>query len=749
MDFVAVKKVFYILLLLFSGLKGFSFHIVGGEMVYDDLGGGNYRMTLKVYRDCFGGGSAFDGDQNGPTAWLTVYDVNNESVGIYDIGSPVITHVPPLFYNACVQTPNSVCIEEGVYTYTLNLPPKTGGYTLVYQRCCRNSIIGNLLNPSEQGSTYFAHIPGPEDAIANNSPRFAKFPPIYICKNVPLNFDHSAMDPDGDQLVYSLCAPYAGLDGCCPSLVMSAPQTGSTCISPPVNCPQLAPPPPYNNVTFVSPYSGSYPIDANPAFSINQVTGQLVGTPTLVGQYVVGVCVQEYRNNILINTHFRDFQFTVVNCTVSVVGAIANFTQQCMGQDIQFTNQSVNNSSTPVYHWDFGVPGINTDTSNVFSPFYSYPDTGIYILTLLVNPGRACTDTLKKTIYAYPPLDIKFARPDRQCFSSNSFSFNATGTFVPQSTTFFWDFGPYASPTNSGIKTPTGIHFTQGGLFFVKLKAKQFACRDSFIDSIRVLKKPKAKINNLLNGLCDPALVGFSNGSTSDLPLSYAWQFSDGKTSNDFEPTHQFSPAGIYSAMLTVKTTSLCSDTSMTMLSNIIVHPKPIAHFTLSTKETSVFDPTVAIRSLASDDALKSTFYFGDGSSSQQISETHEYSTYGDYRITQVVINGFGCVDSVSETFRVLPEFRYWIPNCFTPDDNAKNDFFMPVTIGVSNYEFQIFDRWGENIYRSTSPEEGWNGKFRGLDSPQGIYIWKLSFKNIVTNKTEVHLGNVTLLRNP
>ncbi len=706
---------------------------------------------MKIYRDCSSlyPTADLDGTPGNPNpALVSVLNSLNETVGIFDFGSPTVTKVPPAFSNPCIETPTFVCIQEGVYVDTLDLPPIPGGYTIIYQKCCRNASILNLVNSGLEGSTYYTVIPGPEDAPINNSPRFKTFPPIYICKDVNFVFDHSALDPDGDQLVYSLSPPFEGLDPCCPSL-NTIPVSFSACISPPPSCPSVASPPPYASVIFSSPYSGSYPIASNPAFSINPVTGQLSGTPTLSAQYVVGIRVDEYRNNKLINSHFRDFQFTVVNCTVSVLGAIANFTQQCMGQDIQFTNQSVNNSSTPVYHWDFGVPGINTDTSNVFSPFYSYPDTGIYILTLLVNPGRACTDTLKKTIYAYPPLDIKFARPDRQCFSSNSFSFNATGTFVPQSTTFFWDFGPYASPTNSGIKTPTGIHFTQGGLFFVKLKAKQFACRDSFIDSIRVLKKPKAKINNLLNGLCDPALVGFSNGSTSDLPLSYAWQFSDGKTSNDFEPTHQFSPAGIYSAMLTVKTTSLCSDTSMTMLSNIIVHPKPIAHFTLSTKETSVFDPTVAIRSLASDDALKNTFYFGDGSSSQQISETHEYSTYGDYRITQVVINGFGCVDSVSEIFRVLPEFRYWIPNCFTPDDNAKNDFFMPVTIGVSNYEFQIFDRWGENIYRSTSPEEGWNGKFRGLDSPQGIYIWKLSFKNIVTNKTEVHLGNVTLLRNP
>src|SRR5690606_13734090 len=116
---------------------------------------------------------------------------------------------------------------------------------------------------------------------------------------------------------------------------------------------------------FIAPYSGSYPIDGNPAFSIDPISGLLAGTPTLTGQYVVGVCVKEYRNNKLLNTHYRDFQFTVIGCTVNVQSAVANQKQQCLGQELVFTNQSVNNSPSPVYHWDFGVPTITNDTSNL------------------------------------------------------------------------------------------------------------------------------------------------------------------------------------------------------------------------------------------------------------------------------------------------------------------------------------------------------------------------------------------------
>jgi gliding motility-associated-like protein len=744
-----MKKIFFTLVFLLLKLQSFSFHIVGGEMSYNDLGNGKYKIILKIYRDCEAkNASAFDGTGNSSPAYITIYDASNSVFGFFDIGSPSITPVPSAFNNPCIDAPNSICIEEGVYTYTLNLPPKVGGYTVVYQRCCRNSIIENLVDPDSQGATYFTTIPGPEDAATNNSPRFTKFPPIYICRNVPFNFDHSALDPDGDQLVYSLCAPFAGLDGCCPSIGMFAPQNGNSCISPPTTCPQQAAPPPYNNVLFLAPYSGTYPIDASPAFSIDPVTGQLAGTPTLVGQYVVGVCVKEYRNNTLINSHYRDFQFTVIGCTVNVQSAVADQKQQCLGQELVFTNKSINNSTSPVYHWDFGVPNLSNDTSNLVNPTYFYPDTGIYMLTLITNPGRSCTDTLKKPVYVYPPLNINFDQHNRQCFINNSFDFKVKGTYLPL-TSYEWDFTALATPSTSTLNNPTGVHFSEGGLFFVELRAKQFACRDTFIDSVRVIKRPVAKINNLQSGLCDPAHVGFSNGSSSDLPFRSYWNFSDNTSSNDFEPDHIFSPAGTYMATLTIETTELCKDISVDVFSTIIVNPKPKPSFTITPKEASIFEPDISINSFSFDNTLITNFSFGDGQTSNSTKNLHTYTDFGEFKITQTLTNGFGCTDSLSEYVKILPEFRFWIPNAFTPDNNDRNDVFKPSIYGVTLYTFEIFNRWGQRIFATKDKEEGWNGLYKGLESPQGIYVWKISFKSLVTEKTETHLGHLTLIRSP
>ncbi|MBA3663825.1 MAG: PKD domain-containing protein [Bacteroidetes bacterium] len=729
-----MKKNIFLLLFFFAlKLQVYSYHIVGGEIIYDYLGQSNYKITLKVYRDCFSSGAPFDGLPNAATALLTVYDGSKNLIGVYDIGAPVITNIPPTINNPCIQAPGGICVEEGVYTYTLNLPPKTGGYYVIYQRCCRNSSILNLVAPNTQGSTYYTFIPGPEVFAVNSSPRYKNFPPIFICNNVPFSFDHSATDPNGDQLVYSLCPPFEGLDQACPAL-------GSN------GCATVAVPPTYTNVQYSSPYTGSYPIASSPAFSINPVTGLLTGKPNLLGQFVVGVCVQEFRNGVLINTHYRDFQFNVVSCIVQVASIFADQSQKCMGSTITFTNQSFGNLGSLTYAWDFGVTTIASDTSSVFNPTYTYPDTGKYTVTLIANPNKPCSDTIQKVVYVYPPLKIHFPPHSRQCLRGNAFSFTTQGVYMPQAT-FKWDFTAAATPSTSTLKNPVNIIFNQPGKYFIKLVAKQLTCIDSFIDTVRVIPRPVAKINNLPLSQCDPARVAFSNGSSSALPISYQWFFSNGNSSSEFQPQQVFSPPGVYSATLIVTTQSVCVDTSLYAINNITVNPTPKAGFTFSPQPTTIFDPDIMFTNTASSDVSSWQYSFGDGTGSNYASEIHTYLNFGDYPVMQFVSNRFNCTDSLKDVVKILPEFRFWIPNTFTPGDDLLNDEFLPVAIGVIKYQFDIFTRWGEKIFSTVDPQHGWNGYYKGKECQEDVYVWRISFKNIVTYKDEIHFGHVLLLK--
>ena len=226
----------FLLLGIFFPSKIYSTHIVGGEIYYDKLTGNSYKITLKVYRDCFNGVPPLDNP-----AYVFIYNASGSLVQYLAMSNPVVSQIPPSINNPCFTAPNNICVQEGIYTTTVNLAPSTGGYTLVYQRCCRNNTILNLISPGSVGSSYWCHIPGPEVVTTNSEPRFTYFPPIFICNGIPIDFNHVANDPDGDSLAYKLCDPFNGLDACCPLLNPTsppAPSASSLCTSPPAFCDQ-------------------------------------------------------------------------------------------------------------------------------------------------------------------------------------------------------------------------------------------------------------------------------------------------------------------------------------------------------------------------------------------------------------------------------------------------------------------------------------------------------------------------------
>ncbi len=208
-----------------------------------------------------------------------------------------------------------------------------------------------------------------------------------------------------------------------------------------------------------------------------------------------------------------------------------------------------------------------------------------------------------------------------------------------------------------------------------------------------------------------------------------------------------FSPTGTYGATLIVSTSGVCKDPDVASINHISVYPKPRAGFKMTPEVTTILEPLIQVSSTAGD-GLNYLYDFGDGTGASYHNAQHVYLDPGNYIITQYVTNVFGCTDSLSDIVQILPEYRFWMPNAFTPDDNGINDTFKPSVMGVANYEFAIYDRWGKRIFYTNDPKQGWDGNFKGEFCKQDIYAWRISFKNVVTNQPMIQSGHVTLLRN-
>ena len=533
-----MKYLFYIIV-LFHVFSSRASHIVGGDVYYDYLGNNTYRFNILLYRDCLSTGAAFDNPLN-LGIFATATNALVQEVQVPFPGSQVL---PVVFNNPCVTPPTNICTEVGHYQAIVVLPPIQGGYTITYQRCCRGPNVTNLSNPDDTGLTLTCKIPGAETgAWENSSPRYTNYPPLLLCNNDDLIFDHSAVDPDGDQLVYSLVTPFHG---------------GSN-----IN-PQPVPPaaPPYSTVVWAGAgFSATEPLGPGATINIHPSSGLLTASPNLTGLFVVGIQVQEIRNGVVINQTIRDFLFRVFNCELQLEAILpeqedlATFVSYCQGLTVDFENDSYGGTN---YAWDFGVPGITTDVSTAFAPSYTYPAPGDYTAMLVINPGWPCTDTAYMDVTVNNELEVSWTvADDSLCIFDNEYDFTATST-GPNGVTYTWDFGPNANQQTGTGQVVNDVSFNTSGYIPVTVDAQVALCDATFTDSIYILPEPTAEMDLPDEIECLGFEIDFGNDSQN--ATNYEWDFGDGSpVSNDFEPTNIFPGPGTYTVTLTVWSSPSC-----------------------------------------------------------------------------------------------------------------------------------------------------------------------------------------------
>lgn len=718
---VLVKTLYSFIAFLLLSLTTYASHIVGGDIYYDYLGNDNYRITVVLYRDCASTGAAYDDPMS-----IGIFNSSNSLVQEVQIPFPGSVQLPVVLNNPCVSPPTGICTERAIYTTVVNLPPTPGGYSVSYQRCCRGPNVANLITPEDTGLTLVAHITGTNsNALVNSAPRFNNYPPLVICNNDELNFDHSATDPDGDELVYELITPFAGANGAAPM-------------------PQPPPSPPYFQVNFAGGFTPLNPLGPGATISINPTTGQLLADPELLGLFVVGIRVKEFRNGVQIGQSDRDFLFKVVNCVINMQAEVvpqtesSTFISFCQGYDAQFENNSFGGTN---YLWDFGVDTLDTDISTAFEPSYTYPGPGEYIVTLVVNPGWPCTDTSRQTFIILEDLDVSFTVEDSICVLGNQLDF--VGSYEgPENPTYTWSFGPVAQPASATTLDVNDVHFNEPGFHSVTLSAETGQCSGSFTDIVFLYDVPEINFGIDPELKCAPYLAEFIDSSTAYAPLIYEWNFGDGSGSTDANPTHLYEFPGVYDVTLTIQSTEGCIiELTLTKPDLIQTFPSPTAAFSITPEEQTVFDPHF----YATDESIDGDFMwyiYNDTSVSTNRNEIFTFVESGNHRIYQVVENEYGCMDTIYKIVSVIPFTTVYVPNTFTPDGNNFNNTFIPVIYDVLNYEFWIYDRWGEEIFHSTELHQGWDGSYKGKICQDGVYTYKIKYTNINSNENKVNNGD-------
>lgn len=762
-------------------------HIVGGELYYEYLGNNQYEITLIVYRDCFFGVPPFD-----DPASIGIYDNPFSNLVQQLLLSPLDSvTLPPSITSPCFIPPVNICYRQATYQTIVTLPPTASGYWLVYQRCCRNNSILNIVHPEERGATYTAFIPGTSTFSQNGNPRYTYLPPTFVCLNQPFTFDHSAIDPDGDSIAYELCTP---LDYNAPGFPLPQPPN----------------PPPYTEVPWQPPYSLNNVISGTP-MAIDPVTGVLTCTPGTQGQFVFGVCANEFRNGIYLSTTRRDFQVNVVPCNTIVVAALQNPILNCDDNSVTFVNQSQNAAS---YFWDFGDNATLADTSHLFSPTYLYPDTGVYTVTLIAYSGilPACNDTVIGTVYVYPGYSVTANVFTTVCSPVVQFTDSTLSNYT--TVHWNWNFGDgvtdtvhnpvhiYSAPGNytahltmtsdkgctDTVSLPVPLNFVSAtiastvparckgecngqalGSYITGIPPFSYQWSDPAMqttalavnlcagtytititdssgcvsDTVAVITEPDTLdlVVSSINDYCNNACIGYAIADASGGNGGYIYSWNDPANQTDHIASSLC--VGDYTVVLT--DSKGCLDSASVQVPYVDSVPSVIATASQYTiyegQSTNLF-------------STHSSGYIYDWSPSATLSvnnipdpvSTPVQTT--EYLVEVTDSNGCKVQDTV--LIRVLEvtckEPEIFVPNAFTPNNNNENDVLLVRGNTIESLYFAVYDRWGEKMFETEDQKVGWNGIYKDAEVPPGVFVYYM--KAFCYDKSELILkGNITVIR--
>ncbi|MEM7105047.1 MAG: PKD domain-containing protein [Bacteroidota bacterium] len=315
----------------------------------------------------------------------------------------------------------------------------------------------------------------------------------------------------------------------------------------------------------------------------------------------------------------------------------ADTTSGCPPLTVNFANFSAFENSVV---WDFG-DGTGSTEEN---PTHVFTESGQYIVTQYAT-NNCGTDSMLIPINILPPPVPGFTANASVC-QGNEITFTNTTMGLVNSV---WDFGDGISEI---AQNPVHI-YENPGVYTVTLTVTGIAsgCSATVSQEIEVLDNPLAQFD--ISGMegCAPLIVQFSNQSVNG--TFHTWDFGDNNTSVEEHPEHTYIEPGTYTVTLVTSDINGCfHDTS---LADIVVFPVPDSEFDFGTNDLCGLPVTFDFTNLSTD-AEGYDWHFGNGTSSTLINPSATYDEEGDYTVTLISSNQFGCVDTSQQVLRTFEQ---------------------------------------------------------------------------------------------
>jgi len=390
------------------------------------------------------------------------------------------------------------------------------------------------------------------------------------------------------------------------------------------------------------------------------------------------------------------------------------------------------------YSWT-GPLGFTASTATVTIPNANMNMAGIY--TVVVTDLNGCVNSGIAQVSVNPMPTVTASYQGPICSGQNiQLTASAANALL-----YSWE-----GPLNflSVLQNPP-LHnlSTEASGVYTVFVHDAIGCEGYGYVNVLVRPLPNLKITSDKLGSCVPLCVNLGQQSSSQI-IASSWRFGDGGNGSGTTTSYCYTKPGHY--IVATEYTDIYGCKNVSSL-GVDAWPIPVADFN--------FSPTKPI--------INENIEFTDASREAPIAEwswsfsqikaqafykpvvNMSYLDPGSYAVALIVISDHGCKDTIVKPILVGDDFGIYVPDAFSPNGDGVNDIFQPKGFGITNYELNIFDRWGERLFTTTEFTQGWDGTYpkRGSEVlKQDVYVWKIKLTNNL-GKSKEFSGKVTLLK--
>ena len=373
----------------------------------------------------------------------------------------------------------------------------------------------------------------------------------------------------------------------------------------------------------------------------------------------------------------------------------------CINKPVSFNYTNHGDANSVL--WSFDDPASGTlNTSSIYDPSHSYSKEGTYTVKL-IKYGSCGNDTLAKQIVVG---DVKIDLGNDTTICEKSSIKLDPGT--KGSNTYQWS-------TGATTATYTAI---AAGQYWVQVTNNANGCLRR--DTINITTKPLPIVNLGKDTALCPSQTLLLDAQNSG--GQFLWQ--DNSNQQMLSAGH----AGTYWAEVTING---CKARDTITVSSIT---KP--SFSLGPDQFICPDQPILLDPGVSNVSYK----WQDGS----IKSTYLANSEGVYFVD--VTNSCG---TARDSITILKSScKVYIPSAFTPNNDGLNDYFkVSGTSEITEFDMNIYNRWGEIVFSTKNKDVGWDGKYKGVELSSAVYIYVIKYKEINSDTKQTRKGTVTLIR--